>query len=153
MINKKYYKLAYYNFVKQRNATQRNATQRNATQRIPQLYLNNNFKFHISQFFKAFNFLSVCFVLQNIFSFVKNSSSLSFAEGIQTERGFEKSATRSGSRQVIYSNLDCFSNDYKNNSVKTFLTSITFDSLSRKIKIPCLVIKILSKKEEFNEEF
>ena len=28
---------------------QRNATQRNATQRIPQLYLNNNFKFYISQ--------------------------------------------------------------------------------------------------------
>ena len=26
------------------------ATQRNATQRIPQLYLNNNFKFYISQF-------------------------------------------------------------------------------------------------------
>ena len=29
----------------------------------------------------------------------------------------------------------------KNHLVKTFLTSITFDSLSRKIKIPCLVIK------------
>ena len=27
------------------------------------------------------------------------------------------------------------------NLVKSFLTSITFDSLSRKIKIPCLVIK------------
>ena len=32
--------------------------QRNATQRIPQLYLNNNFKFYIFQFFRALEFLS-----------------------------------------------------------------------------------------------
>ena len=35
------------------------------------------------------------------------------------------------------------------NLVKTFLTSITFDSLSRKIKNPCLVIKNLYQKEIF----
>ena len=32
------------------------------------------------------------------------------------------------------------------NLVKSFLTSITFDSLSRKIKNPCLVIKNLFKR-------
>ena len=37
-------------------ATQRNATQRNAYHHY---ILNNNFKFYISQFFMAFNFLSV----------------------------------------------------------------------------------------------
>ena len=52
--------------------------------------LNNNFKFYISQFLKAFKFLSVSILLHNL--------------------------------------------------VKSFLTSITFDSLSRKIKNPCLVI-------------
>ena len=54
--------------------------------------LNNNFKFYIFQFLKAFKFLSVSILLHNL--------------------------------------------------VKTFLTSIkfTFDSLSRKIKNPCLVI-------------
>ena len=54
--------------------------------------LNNNFKSYISQFLKAFKFLSVSILLHNL--------------------------------------------------VKTFLTSIkfTFDSLSRKIKNPCLVI-------------
>ena len=35
------------------------------------------------------------------------------------------------------------------NLVKTFLTSITFDSLSREIKNPCLVIKKLYQKEIF----
>ena len=41
-------------------------------------------------------------------------------------------------------------NNFANlNLVKTFLTSITFDSLSRKIKIPCLVIKKLHQKEIF----
>ena len=53
--------------------------------------LNNNFKFYIFQFLKAFKFLSVSILLHNL--------------------------------------------------VKPFLTSINFDSLSRKIKNPCLVIK------------
>ena len=35
------------------------------------------------------------------------------------------------------------------NLVKSFLTSITFDSLSRKIKIPCLVIKKFKFKGDF----
>ena len=47
--------------------------QRNATQRIPQLYLNNNFKFYIFQFFRAFNFLSVFIRLAKISSLIKNS--------------------------------------------------------------------------------
>ena len=52
--------------------------------------LNNNFKFYIFQFLKAFKFLSALILLHNL--------------------------------------------------VKIFLTSINFDSLSRKIKNPCLVI-------------
>ena len=118
--------------------------------------------------------------MQNIFSFVKNSLSLSL-------RGFEKSEVihsiynffknwiatpllRSarndnyfysslrgiGNAEAIYSIVDCFitfahavrltlcalatAMTIKNNLVKSFLTSITFDSLSRKIKNPCLVI-------------
>ena len=54
------------------------------------VFLNNNFKFYISKFLKAFKFLSVSILLHNL--------------------------------------------------VRTFLTSITFDSLSRKIKNLCLVI-------------
>ena len=42
-------------------------------------------------------------------------------------------------------NFEIVSQKSNINLVKTFLTSITFDSLSRKIKSPCLVIKILSK--------
>ena len=63
--------------------------------------LNNNFKFYISQFLKAFKFLSASILLHNL--------------------------------------------------VKTFLTSIkfTFDSLSRKIKNPCLVINKNFLKENF----
>ena len=61
--------------------------------------LNNYFKFYISQFLKAFKFLSALILLHNL--------------------------------------------------VKSFLTSITFDSLSRKIKNPCLVI---NKNSFFKEE-
>ena len=80
--------------------------------------------------------------MQNIFSFVKNSSLLSL-------RGFEKS-------EVIHSIYNFFKNwiatpllrsarndNYFYSSLRGFAEAIkfTFDSLSRKIKIPCLVIK------------
>ena len=88
MVSKNYYKLAYYNFVKQSKAK-------------PLLYLlTNNLNFYISQFFKAFNFLSV------FFDFAKNQFAILITRWLQP----------------------------------LVLTSITFDSLSRKIKIPCLVI-------------
>ena len=64
--------------------------------------LNNNFKFYISQFLKAFKFLNVSILLHNL--------------------------------------------------VKTFLTSINFDSLSRKIKNPCLVINKNFFKGGFHNE-
>ena len=70
-----------------------------------------------------------------------------------------------GFAEAIYSIVDCFitfahavrltlcalatAMTIKNNLVKTFLTSITFDNLSRKIKNPCLVINLnLFTKEE-----
>ena len=83
--------------------------QRNATQRIPKLYLNNNFKFYILQFFREFNF-------KRLYSFCKNF--------------------------VIAHVVRLSAMTIKNNLVKSFLTSIkfTFDSLSRKLKNPCLVI-------------
>ena len=38
--------------------------------------------------------------------------------------------------------------------VKSFLTSITFDNLSRKIKIPCLVInKIILRRVHYEQHF
>ena len=125
--------------------------------------------------------------MQNIFSFVKNSSSLSL-------RGFEKSevihsiynffknwiatpllrsarndnyfySSLRGFAEAIYSIVDCFitfahavrltlcalatAMTIKNHLVKSFLTLINFDSLSRKIKNPCLVINLnLFTKEE-----
>ena len=81
---------------KQSKAKQSKAKQSKAKQSHNCL-LNNNLKFYISQFLKAFKFLSVSILLHNL--------------------------------------------------VKSFLTSINFDNLSRKIKNPCLVINknILSR--------
>ena len=124
MINKNYYKLAYYNFVKQSKAK-------------PVLYLlTNNLNLYISQIFRAFNFLSVCFALQNIFSLIKRI------------RHYEGNA-RSNPQKRDFIILDCFVRQSRTlvslamtvknnfsilNLVKSFLTSINFDSLSRKIK-------------------
>ncbi len=57
----------------QRNATQRNATQRNAYHHY---LLKNNFKFYISKFFKAVNFLSAVFGFAKISSFIKEKQNL-----------------------------------------------------------------------------
>ena len=78
----------------------KNRTEQNRTEQNHYCILNDNsLRFSLSQFFNTFNFLSVLFVF---------AKALSFASASPRERGFEKSATRSGSRQVIYSNLDCF---------------------------------------------
>ena len=67
MVSKNYYKLAYYNFVKQSKAKQSKAKQSKAKQsKACIVYLTNNLNFYISQFFKAFNFLSVFSILQKI---------------------------------------------------------------------------------------
>ena len=125
----KYYKLAYYNFVKQSKAKQSKAK--------PLLYLlTNNLNFYILQFFKTLNFLSVRFALQNIFSLIKRI------------RHYEGNA-RSNPQKRDFIILDCFVRQSRTlvslamtvknnfsilNLVKSFLTSINFDSLSRKIK-------------------
>ena len=134
----------------------KNRTEQNRTEQNHYCILNDNsLRFSLSQFFNTFNFLSVLFVF---------AKALSFASASPRERGFEKSATRSGSRQVIYSNLDCFitfahavrlsAMTIKNHLVKSFLTSINFDSLSRKTKNPCLVInkKFFNIRSIFNYE-
>ncbi|WP_236847201.1 hypothetical protein, partial [Brachyspira catarrhinii] len=95
--------------------------------------LTNNLNFYISQFFKAFNFLSVFFY-------------------------FAKTLSLRGDSRSNLICVDCFTNarnDNENNFiilnlVKTFLTSITFDSLSRKIKNPCLVINKKFFKEKIS---
>ena len=132
MIN--YYKLAYYNFVKQSKAKQSKA-------RI--VYLINNLNFYILQFFKAFNFLSVRF------RFAKNQFAILITRWLQPlVLTIHKKASQCNCTQWVkthcYSGY-AFSYALKNNFailnlVKSFLTSITFDSLSRKIKNPCLVI-------------
>ena len=121
--------------------------------------LNNNFKFYISQFFMAFNFLSV------VIRFAKNQFEIvnrchyedevrsnpiyvdcltSFAMTIKNKFAnlitrrlqplvltIQRKASKCNCRQWVKTH--CF---------QTFLTLIkfTFDSLSRKIKSPCLVI-------------
>ena len=75
---------------------------------------------------------------------------------VRNDNYFYSSLRGIGNAEVIYSIVDCFitfahavrltlcalatAMTIKNNLVKSFLTSITFDSLSRKIKNPCLVI-------------
>ena len=115
MIDNIYYKLTYYNFVKQSKAK-------------PLLYLLNNSKFYISQFFRTFNFLSV------FFCFAKNQFAI---------------LNNNVAHAVCLWQAHCVNNSEKDTQgVKTtllynFLTLIkfNFDSLSRKIKNPCLVIK------------
>ena len=115
MIDNIYYKLTYYNFVKQSKAK-------------PLLYLLNNSKFYISQFFRTFNFLSV------FFCFAKNQFAI---------------LNNNVAHAVCLWQAHCVNNSEKSTQgVKTallynFLTLIrfNFDSLSRKIKNPCLVIK------------
>ena len=128
----RYYKLAYYNFVKQSKAKQSKA-------RI--VYLINNLNFYILQFFKAFNFLSVRF------RFAKNQFAILITRGFNPLRLFAiaHNGLPTGTQKrkpVVICKLELQKFNIK--LVKTFLTSITFDSLSRKIKNPCLVINILS---------
>ncbi len=121
--------------------------QRNATQRIPKLYLNNNFKFYILQFFREFNFLSV---------FIRFAKTLSLRARFcghvakRSNPNLKKFYTNwiawrlpdfvAGNVFAHVVRLSAMT--IKNNLVKSLLTSIkfTFDSLSRKIKNPCLVI-------------
>ena len=105
------------------------------------LYLLNNFKFYISQFFNSFNFLSVFIRYAKIFSQCLENSSL---------RGFVKN------RSNLFS-VDCFIRESRTlvsfamavknnfailNLVKTILTLIkfNFDRLLMKIKNHYLVI-------------
>ena len=125
MVSKNYYKLAYYNFVKQSKAK-------------PLLYLlTNNLNFYISQFFKTLKFLDILFC--NILK-------------VRHYEGKARSNLLSGLLHSVrnddFNYVHTFSYALKNNFAilinkglqPLVLTSITFDSLSRKIKNPCLVI-------------
>ena len=124
MIDNIYYKLTYYNFVKQSKAKQSKAKQSKAK---PLLYLLNNSKFYISQFFRTFNFLSV------FFCFAKNQFAI---------------LNNNVAHAVCLWQAHCVNNSEKSTQgVKTallynFLTLIRFnlDNLSMKIKNHCFVI-------------
>ena len=104
----------------------------------PLLYLLNNFKFYILQFFKTFNFLSV------FIRFAKNQFAILITRGFNPLRS--NAIAHNGLKPHCYKEWIASSNAFamtiKNNLVNTFLTltKFTFDSLSRKIKNPCLVI-------------
>ena len=132
MINK--YTIILLSKAKQSKAKQSKAKQSKAKHNC---LLNNNFKFYISQSLKAFKFLSASILLQ--------------------KRGFNplrsSAIAHNGLKPHCYKNwvatpsLRLALNDNENNFaipnlVKSFLTLIkfTFDSLSRRIKNPCLVI-------------
>ena len=106
---------------------------KNRTEQNHYCLLTNNSNFYISQIFKTFEFLSV------IFGFAKTLPlRANFTEGVPLALAWQS---------IMFGLLRSFHSlamTIKNNLVKTFLTSITFDSLSRKIKNPCLVINILS---------
>ena len=88
----------------QRNATQRNATQRNAYQNYI-LLLTNNFKFYILQILGHLNFLSVGFVLQNIFSFNKNSCSFFVEKKNQKTTTFFVKKVDKKTTSLVFKNL------------------------------------------------
>ena len=105
----------------------KNRTEQNRTEQNHYCLLTNNLNFYISQFFKAFNFLSVRFrFAKNQFAILNNNLA----------------------HAVCLWQAHCVNNSEKDTQVvKTtllynFLTLIkfNFDSLSRKIKSPCLVI-------------
>ena len=144
MVSKNYYKLAYYNFVKQSKAK-------------PLLYLlTNNLNFYISQFFKAFNFLSVCFGFAKTLSLrVKRSNlyKLDCHDFLQSLAMTTKNNFANINNKVAFASASLWEapcvlfHELLTQGVKTallynFLTLIkfNFDSLSRRIKIPCLVI-------------
>ena len=133
----------------------------------PLLYLlTNNINFYIPQFFKAFKFLSVSFLLHNKFDNIAQGAKATLLFKNIITRGFNPlhlfAFADNGLKPHCYKKWiatphavcltasarnDNFNYPYalKNNFailnlVKTFLTSITFDNLSRKIKNPCLVI-------------
>ena len=127
MVSKNYYKLAYYNFVKQSHY----------------YIFINNFKLYISQIFKAFNFLSVRFrfaktlslrgfekseVIHSIYNFFKNWIATPLLRSARNDNYFYSSLRGIGNAEAI---------------------KFTFDSLSRKIKNPCLVIKKIYTKRRF----
>ena len=144
MVSKNYYKLAYYNFVKQSKAK-------------PLLYLlTNNLNFYILQFFKAFNFLYV------LFSFAKNFVIPSICQNAKESRLnkirfynlasliSDCHANANGAPSVKLARTRCAlcGDDYKNNFailnlVKTFLTSKTFDTYRGKRRnLVCINKKI-----------
>ena len=87
-------------------------------------------------------------VIHSIYNFFKNWIATPLLRSARNDNYFYSSLR--GFAEAIYSIVDCFitfahavrlsAMTIKNNLVKSFLASINFDSLSRKIKSPCLVI-------------
>ena len=140
MINK--YTIISLSKAKQSKAKQSKAKQSKAKQskakQSHNCLLNNNFKFYISQFLKAFKFLSVSILLQKTRGFNPLRSSAIAHNGLKPHC-YKKWVATPSLRLALNDNENNFAIP---NLVKSFLTLIKFkfDSLSRKIKNPCLVI-------------
>ena len=119
MINKRYCK-----FVKQSKAKQSKAK--------PLLYLLNNFKFYISQFFKAFNFLNV-FIrsAKNQFAILNNNVALAHCVN-NSKKSIQRLVPPCYKNWNATPSLRLARNDGKNNFatlnlVKSFLTLFKFN--------------------------
>ena len=151
----------------EQNRTEQNRTEQNhycLLTNNSNFYISQIFKTFefLSVFFRFAKTLSLrgfekSEVIHSIYNFFKNWIATPLLRSARNDNYFYSSLRGIGNAEVIYSIVDCFitfahavrltlcalatAMTIKNNLVKTFLTSITFDSLSRKIKNPCLVIK------------
>ena len=117
-----------------KNRTEQNRTEQNRTEQNHYCLLTNNSNFYISQIFKTFEFLSVFFrfaktlslrgfekseVIHSIYNFFKNWIATPLLRSARNDNYFYSPLRGIGNAEAI---------------------KFTFDSLSRKIKNPCLVI-------------
>ena len=132
---------------------------KNRTEQNHYCLLTNNLNFYILQFFKAFNFLSVRFCFAKTLSLrVKRSNlyKLDCHDFLQSLAMTTKNNFANINNKVAFASASLWEapcvlfHELLTQGVKTallynFLTLIkfNFDSLSRKIKNPCLVINIL----------
>ena len=132
---------------------------KNRTEQNHYCLLTNSLNFYILQFFKAFNFLSVRFCFAKTLSLrVKRSNlyKLDCHDFLQSLAMTTKNNFANINNKVAFASASLWEapcvlfHELLTQGVKTallynFLTLIkfNFDSLSRKIKIPCLVINIL----------
>ena len=125
---------------------------KNRTEQNHYCLLTNSLNFYILQFFKAFNFLSVRFCFAKTLSLRVKRSNLykldchDFLQSLAmtTKNNFANINNKVASAPCVLFH-ELLTQGVKTALLYNFLTLIkfNFDSLSRKIKNPCLVINIL----------